>query len=214
MFSELDDIFKKYSNKNIIMKWSDKDFSKLLDDLTDYFRSDDDVTEFMATQAEDYADKYNIDFMEPEEFEVDIDPDVIPGRKSDVDFKIGAASSDGITSFDEVKRLKELAGISEKEEIEEKIKKNQVLTFNSEEDRDLALEWLQEASNYPTEVKKYAPSRLYYKPEDALSILFPTDNNLSEKLDERKFEGIIEILHRAINKNIPNSRTIKIKNNG
>jgi hypothetical protein len=211
MFSELDDIFKKYSNKNIIMKWSDRDFSNLLDDLTDYFRSDDDVTEFMATQAEDYANKYNIDFMEPEEFEIDVDPDVIPGRKSDIDLKPGAAASDGITSFDEIKRLKELAGISEKEEIKEKIKKNQVLTFNSEEDRDLALEWLQEASNYPTEVKKYVPSRLYYKPEDALSILFPTDNNLSEKLDERKFEGIVEILHRAINKNIPNSRTIKIK---
>ena len=211
MFSELDDIFKKYSNRNIIMKWSDKDFSNLLDDLTDYFRSDDDVTEFMATQAEDYANKYNIDFMEPEEFEIDVDPDVIPGRKSDIDLKPGAAASDGITSFDEIKRLKELAGISEKEEIKEKIKKNQVLTFNSEEDRDLALEWLQEASNYPTEVKKYVSNRLYYKPEDALSILFPTDNNLSEKLDERKFEGIVEILHRAINKNIPNSRTIKIK---
>lgn len=211
MFSELDDIFKKYSNKNIIMKWSDKDFSNLLDDLTDYFRSEDDVTEFMATQAEDYANKYNIDFMEPEEFEIDVDPDVIPGRKSDIDLKPGAAASDGITSFDEIKRLKELAGISEKEEIKEKIKKNQVLTFNSEEDRDLALEWLQEASNYPTEVKKYVSNRLYYKPEDALSILFPTDNNLSEKLDERKFEGIVEILHRAINKNIPNSRTIKIK---
>jgi len=211
MFSELDNIFKKYSNRNIIMKWSDKDFSNLLDDLTDYFRSDDDVTEFMATQAEDYANKYNIDFMEPEEFEIDVDPDVIPGRKSDINIYQGASSSDGITSFDEIKRLKELAGISEKEEIKEKIKKNQVLTFNSEEDRDLALEWLQEASNYPTEVKKYVPSRLYYKPEDALSILFPTDNNLSEKLDERKFEGIVEILHRAINKNIPNSRTIKIK---
>ena len=58
-----DQIFQKYANKNIIMKWSDKDFSNLLDDLYDYFRSEDDVTEFMATLAHEYAKKYNIDFM-------------------------------------------------------------------------------------------------------------------------------------------------------
>ena len=80
----LDNIFEKYSNRNIIMNWSDKDFSNLLDDLMDYFQNDDDVTEFMATFANDYADKYNIDFVEPEEFEIDIDPDTIPGRVSDV----------------------------------------------------------------------------------------------------------------------------------
>jgi len=62
----LDQIFQKYANKNIIMKWSDKDFSNLLDDLYDYFRSEDDVTEFMATMANEYAKQYYIDFIEPE----------------------------------------------------------------------------------------------------------------------------------------------------
>ena len=35
----------------------------------------DDVAEFMATLADDYAKKYNIDFVEPESFDVDIDWD-------------------------------------------------------------------------------------------------------------------------------------------
>ena len=220
----LDNIFEKYSNRNIIMNWSDKDFSNLLDDLMDYFQNNDDVTEFMATFANDYADKYNIDFVEPEEFEIDIDPDTIPGRVSDVrptDAEMPHRVSDNPPPRDnarnEIRRMQELAGISEKgekKEIKKKLKKDQVLTFNSEKDRDLALEWLEETSNYPKEFKKYVPSRLYYKPEDALSILFPTDNNINENLDERKFEGIVEILHRAVNKTIPNSRTIKVKDNG
>lgn len=210
-----DQIFQKYANKNIVMTWSDKDFKNLLDDLYDYFQNDDDVTEFMATLANDYTKKYNIDFIEPEEFDIDIDMDAIPGRVTDTssEYEVPHRVTDKAVGFDEIKRMQELAGLKESEEIKEKIKKDQVLTFNSEEDRNKALHWLKEVSNYPKEVKKNIPNRLYYKPEDAVSILFPTDNNLNEGLDERKFTGIVEILHREINKHIPNSRTIKVKDN-
>jgi hypothetical protein len=224
MFSELDDIFKKYSNRNIIMKWTDKDFSNLLDDLQDYFRSDDDVTEFMATNADEYAKKYNIDFVEPEEFDFEIDPDVIPGEKSDFDLKQGAAASDGITSFDEIKRLKELAGLWEDEDEDgeeeyepeesdsEIISQDYMLTFNSPEDRDQAIMYFKDPHNHPREVQKYTRGRLCMQPEDAVSIKFPTMENYKKcGLDERKLKGIIEIMHRVINKKFPNSKTMKME---
>jgi hypothetical protein len=224
MFDELDDIFKKYSNRNIIMKWSDKDFSNLLDDLTDYFRSEDDVTEFMATNADEYARKYNIDFVEPEEFEVDVDPDVIPGRKSDIDLKPGAAASDGITSFDEIRRMQELAGLWEEddEQIEEEegpeesdseiVSQDHMLTFNNPEDRDQAIMYFKDPQNHPREVQKYTRGRLQMQPEDAVSIMFPTQTNMKTcGLDEKKLKGIVEIMHRAINKKFPNSKTMKME---
>jgi hypothetical protein len=108
----LDQIFKKYANKNIILKWSDKDFSNLVDDLYEYFQSEDDVTEFMATLADEYAQKYNIDFVEPEEFPIDIqfqpEPET-PGRAPQDGPKPGPA-------FEEKKRMMELAGLFEDED--------------------------------------------------------------------------------------------------
>jgi hypothetical protein len=214
----LDQIFQKYSNRNIIMKWSDKDFSNLLDDLYEYFGDEDEVTEFMATSANEYAEKYNISFIEPEEFQIDTQfqtPET-PGR----------APSDGPIpgpAMEEIKRMMELAGISEDEDEEDEeeeeyeepseiIQQDYVLTFNTPEDRDQAIMYYQDPYNHPREVQKYTRGKLCMQPEDAVSIIFPTMENREKcGLDERKLNGIVEIMHRAINKKYPNSKTIKVK---
>jgi len=220
----LDQIFKKYSNRNIIMKWTDKDFSNLLDDLYDYFRSEDDVTEFMATMSDEYAKKYNIDFIEPEEFSIDMqfqpEPET-PGRAPEDGPMPGPA-------FEEKKRMMELAGLLEDEDEEEEemededeeeeeepaeiARQDHVLTFNTPEDRDQAIMYFQDPRNHPREVQKYTRGRLCMQPEDAVSIMFPTMENYKKcGLDERKLKGVVEIMHRAINKKFPNSKTMKIE---
>jgi hypothetical protein len=220
----LDQIFKKYANKNIILKWSDEDFSNLVDDLYEYFRSEDDVTEFMATLADEYAQKYNIDFVEPEEFPIDIqfqpEPET-PGRAPQDGPRPGPA-------FEEKKRMMELAGLFEDEDEEEEeyeeeeeeeeqepaeiARQDHVLTFNTPEDRDQAIMYFQDPRNHPREVQKHTQGRLFMRPEDAVSIIFPTIENRKKcGLDERKLKGIVEIMHRAINKKFPNSKTMKIE---
>lgn len=201
----IDNIFLPYRGQTIEMDFSPgSTFAEIVSKLEDILGSDN-VVGFMMGPVLDYTNKFDIKFVEPED-DIMVDPMDLQRRANQPKIPIGFD--------DEIIRMKYLAGLNESDEIKKKLKKDQVLTFNSEEDRDLALEWLEESNNYPNEVKKYASIRMYYKPEDALSILFPTDNNLNEKLDERKFEGIVEILHRAINKTIPNSRTIKVKDNG
>ena len=202
----IDNIFLPYRGQTIEMDFSPgSTFAEIVSKLEDILGSDN-VVGFMMGPVLDYTNKFDIKFVEPED-DIMVDPMDLQRRANQPKIPIGFD--------DEITRIKYLAGLNESDdEKKEKLKKDQVLTFNSEEDRNLALEWLREYNNYPNEVKKYAPSRLYYKPEDALSIMFPTDNNLNEGLDERKFEGIVEILHRAINKTIPNSRTIKVKDNG
>ena len=201
----IDNIFLPYRGQTIEMDFSPgSTFAEIVSKLEDILGSDN-VVGFMMGPVLDYTNKFDIKFVEPED-DIMVDPMDLQRRANQPKIPIGFD--------DEIIRMKYLAGLNESDEIKKKLKKDQVLTFNSEEDRDLALEWLEESNKYPNEVKKYASIRMYYKPEDALSILFPTDNNLNEKLDERKFEGIVEILHRAINKTIPNSRTIKVKDNG
>ena len=202
----IDNIFLPYRGQTIEMDFfPGSTFAEIVSKLEDILGSDN-VVGFMMGPVLDYTNKFDIKFVEPED-DIMVDPMDLQRRANQPKIPIGFD--------DEITRIKYLAGLNESDdEKKEKLKKDQVLTFNSEEDRNLALEWLREYNNYPNEVKKYAPSRLYYKPEDALSIMFPTDNNLNEGLDERKFEGIVEILHRAINKTIPNSRTIKVKDNG
>lgn len=205
----IDNIFLPYRGQTIEMDFSPgSTFAKIVSKLEDILGSDN-VVGFMMGPVLDYTNKFDIEFVEPED-DIMVDPMDLQRRANQPKIPIGFD--------DEITRMKYLAGLNESDdeekEVKESFKKDQVLTFNSEEDRNLALEWLREYNNYPNEVKKYTPSRLYYKPEDALSIMFPTDNNLNEGLDERKFEGIVEILHRAINKTIPNSRTIKVKDNG
>lgn len=205
----IDKIFLPYKGQTIEMDFSPGSiFAEIVSKLEKILGSDK-VIGFMMGPVLDYTNKFDIEFVEPED-DITIDP---------IDIQRRVNKPKMPTGFDDERvRMKYLAGLNESDdeekEVKESFKKDQMLTFNSEEDRDLALEWLRESNNYPKEVKKYVPSRLYYKPEDAVSILFPTDNNLNEGLDEKKFIGIVEILHRAINKNIPNSRTIKVKDNG
>jgi hypothetical protein len=106
--NELNRIFFKYRDKNIIMKWTDKDFDSLYEDLVQYFDGDsDEVTEFMGSgQAEPYLKKFNIDLIEPEEYNININQDEFPGQASGDSSMMGPA-------MEEVKRMQELAGIKE-----------------------------------------------------------------------------------------------------
>jgi len=197
--NSIDQIFFPYRGQTIEMDFQPGSvFSDIISELERILGSDKTIG-FMMGPVLEYTKKYDIEFVEPEE-DIMIDPKFISKK-----------TQKPVGFDDEIVRMKYLAGLNESDDIKEKIQKDQMLTFNSEEDRDNALNWLREIDNYPKEVKKYIPSRLYYKPEDAVSILFPTDNNINEGLDEKKFIGIVEILHRAINKTIPNSRTIKVK---
>jgi hypothetical protein len=226
----LDSIFKKYSNRNIIMNWSDKEFSGLLDDLYDYFQNEDDVTEFMATEADEYLSKYGIDLVEPEEFEMDVDFDSIPGRVSDVrptDAEMPHRAPKDINYYNEIKRMQELAGLWEEDEDDDEeemedegpeesdseiVSQDYMLTFNTPEDRDQAVMYFKDPNNHPKEIQKHTRGRLQMRPEDAVSIIFPTmENRKSCGLDERKLKGIVEIMHRVINKKFPNSKTMKME---
>ena len=61
----LDQIFSKHSNRNIIMKWTDKDFDSLMNDLFEYFQNEDDVAEFMSSgEVDSYLNKYNIELFD------------------------------------------------------------------------------------------------------------------------------------------------------
>jgi hypothetical protein len=200
----IDKILSVYKNQIIEIDQSPgSDFTKIMAELENILGPEMTLG-FIIGPMYKYAKKYNITFItsddddDEDDDEDYIDKKIIP--------KIGYD--------DDMIKMKYLAGLNESEDEKKSFKKDQVLTFNSEEDRDLALKWLREANNYPKTIKKNIKGKLHYKPEDALSIMFPTNNNLNENIDERKFEGIIEILHRAINKTIPNSRTIKVKDNG
>ena len=103
--NELDQIFDKYSNRNLIMKHTDEDFVGLLDDLETYFGDQDEVTEFLFTKGKPYLKKYGIDLIEPEEYNISINQDTFPGQAS------GEVSSMGPAY--EIKRMQELAGIRE-----------------------------------------------------------------------------------------------------
>lgn len=104
--NELDRLFFKYRDKNIIMKWTDEDFDNLYEDLVQYFGGDaDEVTEFMSNgEAEPYLTKFHIDLVEPEDFPIEID-NQSPNQMS------GDVSSMGPVY--EVKRMQELAGLKE-----------------------------------------------------------------------------------------------------
>jgi hypothetical protein len=183
--NELDQIFSKYRDKNIIMKWTDKDFDSLLGDLINYFNNDDELANFMGGgEAEPYLKKYNIDLIEPEDFDVDIDWDNVPSQMS------GESPMMGPTS--EIKRMQELAGIFEKEEKKAKAKEkesdlNVGLVFDTEELRDKALNTLK---------KQRLP--LVYYPKDAVNIEFPLDKN--EKYGKEKLTQAVEKISNQFTK--------------
>lgn len=103
----------------------------------------------------------------------------------------------------------------EEEEPAEITRQDHVLTFNTPEDRDQAIMYFKDPHNHPREVQKYTQGRLCMEPEDAVSIIFPTMENYKKcGLDEKKLKGIVEIVHRHLNKKFPNSRTMKIESSG
>jgi bifunctional N-acetylglucosamine-1-phosphate-uridyltransferase/glucosamine-1-phosphate-acetyltransferase GlmU-like protein len=197
--NELDKIFFKYRNKNIIMKWSDKDFSNLLNDLYDYFQSNDDVTEFMATLSDEYAQKYNIDFIEPEEFDMNLN------SKGNTNAALEIPHRAPKDPFSEIKRMQELAGIfEEKEEKKSKTKEadlNVGLVFDTEELRDKALNTL----------KKQKLPLVYYS-KDAVNIEFPLDKN--SKYNKEKLTQVINKISDQFTKNKLHNSLTEFANEG
>ena len=197
--NELDRIFFKYRDKNIIMKWTDKDFDNLYEDLVQYFDGNaDEVTEFMASgEVEPYLEKFHIDLMEPEEFP-------ISGMENQTEFNYDEmsdrASGEGLPmrAANEIKRMQELAGILEEKEEKSKTKEadlNVGLVFDTEELRDKALNTL----------KKQKLPLVYYS-KDAVNIEFPLDKN--SKYNKEKLTQVIDkISHQFTKGKLHNSLT-------
>lgn len=198
--NELDKIFSKYNNRNIIIKWTDKDFDNLYEDLVQYFDGDpDEVTEFMASgEAQIYLDKHNINLIEPEEFSIDIDnntntimspKDIIPSQAPQNNIRPKAA-------FEEIKRMQELAGIFEEKETKNKeADLNVGLVFDTEELRDKALNTL----------KKQRLPLVYYS-KDAVNIEFPLDKN-SKYSKEKLTQAVNKISNQFTKVKLHNSLT-------
>ena len=197
--NELDRIFFKYRDKNIIMKWTDKDFDNLYEDLVQYFDGNaDEVTEFMASgEVEPYLEKFHIDLMEPEEFPIN-------GMENQTEFNYDEmsdrASGEGLPmrAANEIKRMQELAGILEEKEEKSKTKEadlNVGLVFDTEELRDKALNTL----------KKQKLPLVYYS-KDAVNIEFPLDKN--SKYNKEKLTQVIDkISHQFTKGKLHNSLT-------
>ena len=197
--NELDRIFFKYRDKNIIMKWTDKDFDNLYEDLVQYFDGNaDEVTEFMASgEVEPYLEKFHINLMEPEEFPIN-------GMENQTEFNYDEmsdrASGEGLPmrAANEIKRMQELAGILEEKEEKSKTKEadlNVGLVFDTEELRDKALNTL----------KKQKLPLVYYS-KDAVNIEFPLDKN--SKYNKEKLTQVIDkISHQFTKGKLHNSLT-------
>jgi hypothetical protein len=206
--NDLDRIFFKYRDKNIIMKWTDEDFDNLYEDLVQYFDGDaDEVTEFMASgQVEPYLEKFHIGLIEPEEFDL--------GPEEDFEMSIdsvwnnynnsqpGRASGEGLPagSANEIKRMQELAGIFEKDEKKDKTKSTEAelnigLVFDTEQLRDKALNTL----------KKQKLPLVYYS-KDAVNIEFPLDKN-SKYSKEKLKQAVEKISHQFTKVKLHNSLT-------
>lgn len=187
----LDQIFQKYNNRNIIMKWSDKDFDNLLNDLYNHFQDEDEVTEFMASgEIQPYLTKYNIDLVEPEEFYMDFDTTSIPGQTSDTQGKMGPA---GVS---EIRRMQQLAGILEEDKIKNETL-NPGLVFKSEGFRNTAAKWLENPANYSKLAKesKMTKAPFSYKMKDSTGIEFPVAEN---KMEAERLKKILETLTRKM----------------
>jgi hypothetical protein len=203
--NELDRIFFKYRDKNIIMKWTDKDFDNLYEDLVQYFDGNpDEVTEFMASgEVEPYLEKFHINLMEPEEFDLmkpeeNFNTDSIVNNYNNS--QPGQTSGEGLPmrSTNEIKRMQELAGILEEKEEKYKTKEadlNVGLVFDTEELRDKALNTL----------KKQKLPLIYYS-KDAVNIEFPLDKN--SKYNKEKLTQVIDkISHQFTKGKLHNSLT-------
>jgi hypothetical protein len=188
----LDQIFSNYSDRNIIMKWTDKDFSNLLDDLLDYFGDEDEVTEFLATEADPYLQKFNIELMEPEDYSLELDPENIPHQMAGDGYQTSA-------TMEEIKRMQQLAGIVN-EEKEEKSPLSPGFVFKSEGLRNTAMKWLQNPSNYSKLAKesKYSSAPFNFEVKDSTGIKVTAKEG---KVDSERLKKILE----TIRKKMPNA---------
>jgi hypothetical protein len=188
----LDQIFSNYSDRNIIMKWTDKDFSNLLDDLLDYFGDEDEVTEFLATEADPYLQKFNIELMEPEDYSLELDPENIPHQMAGDGYQTSA-------TMEEIKRMQQLAGIVN-EEKEEKSPLSPGFVFKSEGLRNTAMKWLQNPSNYSKLAKegKYQSAPFNFEIKDSTGIKVTAKEG---KIDSERLKKILE----TIRKKMPNA---------
>ena len=187
-----DQIFSKYSDSYITMKWSDKNFSNLLDDLYNHFQNEDDVTEFLATEADPYLEKYDIRLIEPREYSVELDPKNLPQQAPKDPYLSGLP-------IEEIRRMQQLAGIlTEKEEKVEVLSPGFV--FKSEGLRNTAMKWLQNPSNYSKLAKegKYQSSPFNFEIKDSTGIKVTAKEG---KIDSERLKKILE----TIRKKMPNA---------
>jgi hypothetical protein len=109
MITDINQIFAKHANKNLIMSFDDKDFVDLIDNLSYWFgdfEEEGEAADFIASgEADPYLKKYNIDLVEPEDTMVGINPEKVPTRMPDIGGEMGPAG------LNEVKRMQQLAGI-------------------------------------------------------------------------------------------------------
>jgi bifunctional N-acetylglucosamine-1-phosphate-uridyltransferase/glucosamine-1-phosphate-acetyltransferase GlmU-like protein len=183
------------------MKWTDKDFDSLYDNLLRHFGNPDDVTEFMASgKVEPYLEKFNISLLEPEEFNVDLNNSI---GNSNAALEIPHRAPRD--PFNEIKRMQELAGIfEEKEEKKSKTKEadlNVGLVFDTEELRDKALNTL----------KKQRLPLVYYS-KDAVNIEFPLDKN--SKYNKEKLTQVINKISDQFTKNKLHNSLTEFANEG
>jgi hypothetical protein len=200
--NELDRIFFKYRDKNLIMKHTDDDFSGLLYDLEDYFGDPDEANDFLFTDGKIYLKKFHIDLIEPEEFDLkpeeDFNMSIDSIWNNYNNSQPGRTSGEGLPmrSTNEIKRMQELAGIFEEKETKTKeADLNVGLVFDTEELRDKALNTL----------KKQKLPLVYYS-KDAVNIEFPLDKN--SKYNKEKLTQVIDkISHQFTKGKLHNSLT-------
>ena len=196
MFTDIEQIFQKQENKNLIMSFDDKDFVTLINDLSYWFgdfEDEGDAAEFIASgDAEPYLTQYHIDLVEPEDFKVSVNKEKVPTRMPDIGGEQGP-------SIDEIARMQKLAGILEEDKIEKTIL-NPGLVFKSEGFRNTAAKWLQIPANYSKLAKesKMTEPPFKFEMKDSTGIKFPASSN---NIDAERLKKILENL----TKNMPNA---------
>jgi hypothetical protein len=175
------------------MSFDDKDFVGLIDSLSYWFgdfEEEGDAADFiMSGDADSYLKQYNIDLVEPEDFNVSVNPEKVPTRMPDIGGEQGP-------SMDEVARMKKLAGLLEEDKIEKTVL-NPGLVFKSEGFRNTAAKWLQNPANYSKLAKESKMSEPPFKFEmkDSTGIKFPASEN---NIDPERLKKILENLTKKM----------------
>lgn len=195
MFADIDQIFQKYANRNLIMNFDDGKFVSFLTDLETVLGGEDEAAEFIASgKVEPYLKQYNIDLVEPEDFKINIDPTKVPTRMPDIGGEMGPA---GVS---EIRRMQQLAGILEEDKIKNETL-NPGLVFTSEGFRNTAIKWLENPSNYSKLAKesKMTKSPFKFEMKDSTGIKFPVAaNNIAPEKLKKILENLIKKMPNAL----------------